>query len=105
AVVCGEGRNFLTALIVPAWDRLKEELNLTGDEERLANDPAVYRFLEGRMCAALKDVCSYEQVRKFAVLARPFSVAEEELTVSLKLRRNVILNHYGDRVEQMYRKE
>jgi long-chain acyl-CoA synthetase len=65
----------------------------------------VYHFLEQRIAAALKDVCGWEHVKKFVVLPYPFTIAAEELTVSLKLRRNVILTHYGDRVEELYRKE
>jgi len=105
AMVCGEARSFLTALIVPAWDALKKTLKLDGDEDKLANDPAVYRFLEKRIGEALKDVCGWEQVKKFVILPRPFSVAEEELTVSLKLRRGVILKHNAEHLERMYRKE
>src|SRR5437764_7339553 len=101
-MICGEGRNFLTALVVPAWDKLRTAMNITGDEETLARDPAVYRFLEGRIATALKDVCSWEQVKKFAVLPRAFTVTDEELTVSLKMRRNVILDHQRKRVDDLY---
>jgi long-chain acyl-CoA synthetase len=101
-MVCGEGRNFLTALVVPAWDKLRAAMNLTGDEETLAHDPAVHRFLEERIATALKDVCSWEHVKKFVVLPRAFSVAEDELTVSLKMRRNIILEHQRKRVDEMY---
>ncbi len=102
-MICGEGRNFLTALVVPAWDKLRAALGVSGDEETLARDPAVYRFLEERIAAALKDVCSWEQVKRFAVLPGAFSIAAEELTVSLKMRRNVILDHQKERVEALYR--
>ena len=37
------------------------------------------------------------------VLEQPFSVAADEMTVSLKLRRNVILEKYRERVEELYR--
>ena len=44
-----------------------------------------------------------DAAKKFVVLPRPFSVANDEMTVSLKLRRNVVLAKYADRIEQMYR--
>jgi long-chain acyl-CoA synthetase len=44
-----------------------------------------------------------EQIRRFVIVPRPFSVEADEMTVSLKLRRNVILTHYGDRLEALYR--
>src|SRR5262249_23538800 len=101
-MVCGEGRNFLTALVVPSWDKLRAAMTGTGDDGTVARDPGVHRFLEERIATALKDVCSWEQVKKFVVLPRAFSVAEDELTVSLKMRRNIILEHQRKRVDQMY---
>jgi long-chain acyl-CoA synthetase len=53
--------------------------------------------------AALKDVSPMEQVKKIAIVPQPFSVAGDELTVSLKLRRNVVVGKYVAQIEQMYR--
>ncbi|MBL8799151.1 MAG: long-chain fatty acid--CoA ligase [Planctomycetia bacterium] len=106
AVVHGEGRNFLTALIVPHWDNLRKELPkpLAGfATEDLARDPQVSALLQQRIQAALTDVAGWEQVKKFVVLPQPFSVAADELTVSLKLRRNVVLTKYREQLEAMYR--
>ena len=109
AIVCGEGRNFLTALIAPDWGNLRAALQeagaeVDGDEDKLACDPAVRHLLEQRIQAALAGVASWEQVKQFVVLTQPFSVANEELTVSLKLRRNVILAHHRADIEELYRK-
>ena len=109
AMVCGEGRNFLTALVVPDWGNLRAALKgagteVCGAEDKLARDPAVQCLLEQRIQTALAGVASWEQVKQFVVLTQPFSVANEELTVSLKLRRNVILAHHRGDIEEMYRK-
>jgi len=101
-VVCGEGRSFLTALVVPLWPAVRRELALDGTSEELAGHPAVVRLLTDRIASALRDVSPAEQVRKFVVLAEPFSVAKEELTVSLKLRREVILRHNAARLAALY---
>ena len=55
-----------------------------------------------RMEQRLADVSGCEQIRKFVVLAKPFTVAAEELTVSLKLRRKVVLEKYRDALEALY---
>ncbi|MFN4259880.1 MAG: AMP-dependent synthetase/ligase [Gemmataceae bacterium] len=105
-MVCGEGRNFLTALIVPHWDNLRRVLDQPLHQqppETLAQHPQVYEVLQARLNRALRDVAPWEQVKKFLILPHPFSVAAEELTVSLKLRRNVVLEHYGARLEELYR--
>jgi long-chain acyl-CoA synthetase len=109
AVVCGEGKNFLTALIVPHWDNLRQALRAEGvaldqqAEETLARHPSVQALLQKRIDAALADMASWERVKKFTVLPRPFSVAAEELTVSLKLRRNVVTAKYAAMLEELYR--
>jgi long-chain acyl-CoA synthetase len=108
AVVFGEGRNFLTALIVPHWDNVKTALaaegaSLEGGPEQWVGLPAVRALLERRLGSALADVSRMEQVKKFLVLPRPFSVEADELTVSLKLRRAVVWAKYGARIEELYR--
>ena len=72
-------------------------------EERLARHPAVLSMLRKRVDTALADVSNWEQVKKFLVLPRPFSVEAEELTVSLKLRRNIVFGKYGAELESLYR--
>ncbi len=103
-VVCGEGRNFLTALVVPNWPNLARTagLDLGRGEDALAGDPAVRAFLDQRVRQSLADVSPSEQVKKFVVLPRPFSVAAEEMTVSLKLRRGVIAAHHRGEIDALY---
>ncbi len=106
AVVCGEGRNFLTALIVPHWGNVGAALAAEGISfnSHVENpvSPPVLDLLRRRVRAALVDVCSAEQVRKFLVVPQPFSIADEELTVSLKLRRNVVLAKYARQFDELY---
>jgi long-chain acyl-CoA synthetase len=108
AVVCGEGRHFLTALIVPHWPNLRRAMQARHaglndqPEEALAKNPAIYAVLNERIEAAMRDVSIWERVRKFIVLPRPFTLAEEELTVSLKVRRRFILAKYADQLEALY---
>ncbi|MCI0740751.1 MAG: hypothetical protein L0Y72_17005, partial [Gemmataceae bacterium] len=92
------------ALIVPHWANVKKELPELADaeEKTLARHPALRAFFEKRIAQAVKDVSPWEKVKKFIVLTEPFSVAAEELTVSLKLRRNVILNRHHQTLEALY---
>jgi long-chain acyl-CoA synthetase len=106
-VVCGEGRHYLAALLVPHFDNLRKALcdvkvaDLS--EEELAKHSMVRELLGERVRQRLADVAGYEQVRKFLVLPRPFSVAADELTVSLKLRRKVVIEKYRAELEALYR--
>jgi long-chain acyl-CoA synthetase len=108
AVVCGEGRNFLTALLVPHWDNVRALLHANGVAPGqapgdLTRHPAVRGLLEQRVGAALADVSNAEKVKKFILLPEPFSVAADEMTVSLKLRRSVVVKKYAAQLEELYR--
>lgn len=105
-VVHGEGRNYLTALVVPHWDNLRRVLRGEGIADGLPDDLAgqskVVALLLRRVEAAVKDLAPWERPKRIAVLARPFSLAADELTVSLKLRRNVIFDHHKKELEALY---
>jgi long-chain acyl-CoA synthetase len=110
AAVYGEGRNYLTALIVPNWENVRKMLRAAGlapdrSEEALTKDQAVKALLRRCIDAATANVAMWEQVRKFHMLPRPFTVAAEELTVSLKLRREVVFQKYRAELEALYREQ
>jgi long-chain acyl-CoA synthetase len=108
AAIYGEGRNFVTALIVPHWDNLKKALLARGAEikdwtpEVVAKNDDVLAYLRERIDHQLAHVSTWEQVKKFIVLTQPFSIAAEELTVSLKLRRAVVMSHNAKMLEALY---
>ncbi len=104
-VICGEGRNFLTALVIPHWANVARAMSLADpiDAEALACDAKVCAFLEARVTQALAQEAAWEQVQKIVVLAQPFSVAQDEMTVSLKMRRNVIVERHRAQLEALYR--
>jgi long-chain acyl-CoA synthetase len=114
ALVVGDGRNFLTALLVPQWDNVVqasaesgvrttvEELKAALRDTQSGLGKMVCDFLQKRVAACLAHVSRGEQVKKF-VVAEPFSVANEEMTVSLKLRRKVIEANYKGPIDEMYR--
>jgi long-chain acyl-CoA synthetase len=107
AAVCGEGRHFLTAIVVPRWDNVHVALSETGvrieGTEAPHQHPAVTTLLRQRIEQALVGLAPWEQVKKFVVLSQPFSVADDELTVSLKLRRSVVLARHAAALERLYR--
>ncbi len=106
ALVIGDARNYLTALVVvnpePLLAEIKElEIPVNSVEEALGN-PQVRELYAGRIAQRLAGVSHYEQVQKFTLLARPFSVDSNELTLTLKLRRKVIEGNYAREIEAMY---
>ena len=60
-------------------------------------------------CAEIKrltrEFASYEKIKKFALLEKPFSVEQGELTPSLKIRRNVVEDRYREIINGLYQDE
>jgi long-chain acyl-CoA synthetase len=90
AIVVGDRRPYLTALIT-----------LDDAEVRAAGrDPVdlVQELVDSVNC----DRTRFEQIKRFKILPREFSIAEGEVTPTLKLRRKVVLEHFSDDVEELY---
>ena len=106
ALVVGEGRKFLTALIVPNPETLRAEIiarhiPVRSAEEALAH-PAVNEMYRERIDLHLSGVSSCEQIQKFKLLSRGFTIENEELTPTLKLRRKIIEEHFANEIESLY---
>lgn len=108
AMVIGDGRSFLTALIVPNFDALRTELQRHGmgslGKEEAVQHPEVRGLVAARIDQRLSCVSPHEQVRKFTLLPEPFSIESGELTPKLSLRRQSILARYAPAIEAMYAK-
>jgi long-chain acyl-CoA synthetase len=106
AVVYGEGKNYLTALIVPHFANLQVAVGAEAihheDTGQLIQDPAAVAFMARRIDNALADAAAWEKVQKFLLLPRAFTQDAEELTVSLKVRRGVIIEKYRRQLEGLY---
>jgi long-chain acyl-CoA synthetase len=106
AMVIGDGRNYLTALIVPNPEPLKREIIARGipiasREEALVN-PQVREIYAGRIKSRLAGVSTYEQIKQFTLLGQGFGIETGELTPTLKLRRETIARNYAPQIAAMY---
>lgn len=105
-VAIGDGRHFISALIVPYYDALEEWARDNGIEyssrDELANHPAVQRFYRGRVEELSGDLGPYERVKKFTIISTEFSQEGGELTPTLKVKRGVVNSKYKDVIEKMY---
>jgi long-chain acyl-CoA synthetase len=106
AVVHGDTKSFLTALIVPNWARLRQALpDAKGSDEELAKDPKVRQFFQESVDAMLANVSAWEKVKKVFLRPKPFTPESGELTVSLKLKRDVIFKNHAAEWEKLYAEE
>jgi len=105
-VLIGDGRLYLTALIVPDFDVLKDFAKLNhvplSARQELIEKPDVIQLFDLEINLLQQDLPSYERVRKFTLLSNPFTIEEGELTPTLKVRRKVINEKYKDIIDRMY---
>jgi len=106
AVVFGDRKSYLTALIVPNFARLTEQacrLGINaGNIGELVRHPDIHQFFAARVHDRLACVSSQERVKRFALIPRQFTFANDELTTTLKLRRQVIFSHFQRDLESLY---
>jgi long-chain acyl-CoA synthetase len=105
ALVLGDRRPYVTALLTldaAEIGRWAAEQGIEGDVESLAADPRVHRILQEVVDGINRDRSRYEQVKRFAILPRDFTMAAEEITPTLKLRRRIVQEHFADEIEELY---
>ena len=101
AMVIGDGRKFLSALLVIDESAAATTLQQS-DFAGASPEEGLRRLFESRIAERLRPAGEHEQVRRFHLLNRPFSIESGELTPTLKLRRNVIAANYAIEIEGMY---
>ncbi|MCU0725960.1 MAG: AMP-binding protein [Planctomycetes bacterium] len=99
ALVVGQDRKQLCALLLPEVDRAGAEARARG-----VSVEALLRSEVARLVSAEAGFLPRERVARVAVLDRDFTVDDGTLTPTLKVRRNVVLELYRDRIEELYRR-
>ncbi len=106
AVTYGDGRNFVTALIVPNFPMLEAKAKEIGGKldatDSFIDCPKIHAFLKERIDAVMQEVSNPERVKEFLVLARPFALENDELTATLKVRRRHVIQKYEPRLAALY---
>lgn len=105
AVVIGDARKYLTALVVPDVDKLHDATTAAGlrtAKDQLHDDPRVAEFVCKRLAEKLKSLSRYEQIQRIALLPKDLSVDGGEMTLKLTYRRGEIAKKYCDVIERMY---
>jgi long-chain acyl-CoA synthetase len=106
AMVVGDDRSYLVALIVPNQATLDSELEKMGiakpEDDAILTDTAIVHLYRQRIDRCLADLSPHEQVRRFKLLVTPFSIESGELTPKLTLRRSVIGANYQSEIESLY---
>lgn len=108
AVLFGEGKKFITALIVPQEEKLLEYAHAQKiayqDYPELLKNPKIYEWMDQKVQALGRDLANYEKIKYFALLENDFSQAAGELTPTLKVKREVVLSRYKEKLLPFYEK-
>ncbi|KPF92722.1 AMP-dependent synthetase [Novosphingobium sp. AAP83] len=106
AMVSGDRRPYIVGLIVPDPEWVMEWARAQGehfDFKELQNLPAFRTAIRNAVDRVNKDVSVTEKVRQFTFADEAFSIDNEEMTPSLKIRRHKIKERYGARVDALYK--
>lgn len=108
-MVIGDKRNFLTALIVPKFDALKKFAAEKGISfasiEELVQNPEIYDLVAADIQKLTFELARFEQIKKFTLMPKEFTVESGELTPTLKVKRKVVVEKYADIIDKMYQAE
>jgi long-chain acyl-CoA synthetase len=106
AVVYGDRRPYVTALVVPNLENLAlQSATLAGDlqiADGYIRNPAVIELFQKRVDAVMQAVSQPERVRKILLRARPFQLADDEVTATLKVRRHHIISKCEAELSALY---
>jgi len=105
AVVVGDRRPYVAALVtldpveIEKWAR---EQGIGGDVESLAHDERVRALIQRVVDDVNRERSRFEQIKRFAVLPRDFTMDDDEVTPTLKLKRRVVMRNFADEVDALY---
>ena len=105
-VVVGENKNYPAALIVPSFEGLKEYCKHKGipytNDSEMISKPEIIEKYDREIEAANKFFAKWEQVKRYKLLDKPWSIETGELTPTMKLKRKVIHQKFDSQIEGIY---
>ena len=106
AIVIGDGRKFLSALIQIEYDNVGKWAQEQGIAyttfKSLSQNPQIYELIQKEVKEANKEFAQVETVKKFRLLEKELDHDDDELTATLKLRRKTVNQKFGHIIEEMY---
>jgi long-chain acyl-CoA synthetase len=105
ALVVGDRRPYVAALITldeAEVRRWAAEQGVDGDLASLSRDERVRELVQGIVDDVNRERSRYEQVKRFTILPRDFTMEEGEVTPTLKLRRRAVTEHFAAEIEELY---
>jgi long-chain acyl-CoA synthetase len=106
AVLLGDRRRFVSALIVPDFNALERRLKDLGrppaERPELVRRDDVVALYEEIVEALNRELSQFERIKKFRVLPREFSIESGELTPTMKVKRKVVEQNWAADIDELY---
>lgn len=105
-MVIGENKKFVSALIVPSFEKLTEyckERNLAcNTREEIVSHQEVNDLIQSEIDKYNKEFSNVEQIKKFKLIPREWTIDSKELTPTMKVRRGVVEQEFSGMIGEMY---
>jgi len=106
AVLIGDKRPYVSALIVPQFEQLEAYARYKGisfvERRDLIKHPAIVDLIRRQVAEHTKELARFEQIKRFELLANEFSQDAGELTPTLKVRRKIVVQRYAREIDALY---
>jgi long-chain acyl-CoA synthetase len=104
--IIGDKREYLTALIVPSIETLQEQLPskvaLMQSGGEFIEDEELTKWLAQDIKKLSNNLAKFERIKNFLVKREPFSIENGDMTITLKVKRKVVMEKYAAEIEAMY---
>lgn len=104
--VIGDQRKFVSALVVPNYELLEQyakSKNLVyASREEMLKHELIHKLIQAHIEEHQRELASFEKIKRFTLLASPFTMESGALTDTLKLRRRVVNELYAKEIDAMY---
>lgn len=107
-MLIGEDKPFVSALIVPNFETLEEKIKALGvpftNWKEVVENEKVQKFYQELIDGIQSNVSIFEKIKKFILMPADFEIHSGEITPTLKIKRNIVLKKYSEKINAIYNK-
>lgn len=107
-LLIADDKPFVSALIVPNFETLEEKIKTLGitftDWKEIVENEKVQAFYQKLIDDIQTNLSGFEKIKKFILMPADFEIQNGEITPTLKIKRNIVLEKYSDKINAIYNK-
>jgi len=104
--IIGDKREYLTAIIVPSAETMQEQIphkmELLKSSNDFIHDEELTQWIAQDAKRLGMQMAKFERIRNFMIKREPFSIENGDMTITLKVKRKVVMDRYADEIDMMY---